>query len=254
MPQLRIGTSGWNYQHWRERFYPQGVGAGHWLEYYSQFFSTAEVNYSFYKLPKPSTYRRWIAAVPSNFIFTLKCSRLITHNKRLGNLGDLWENFLRSAFELKKHLGPILFQLPETFELDSTRLDEFLDMAVHSHGHHKRLRLAIEFRHESWLCPIVYRLLERYNVALVAADSSRYPRVDRATADFFYLRYHGPKSLFGSNYSRQRLDKEAAQISKLLAKGMDVYAYFNNDGFAFAVKNALALSEMLSPEKLWRTS
>jgi uncharacterized protein YecE (DUF72 family) len=246
MAQLQIGTSGWNYQHWRERFYPSGLGAAHWLEYYAQYFNSAEVNYSFYRLPGRETYKKWLGQVPKSFLFALKCSRLITHSKRLKNCEELWQNFVNSAWTLHGALGPILFQLPENFAVDTDVLNEFLSMVTHSNGHHKRLRLAMEFRHESWFCQPVYKLLEQYNVALVAADSHRYTRVDRVTADLFYLRYHGPRALFGSNYTAKRLHKESEKIEKLLAKGLDVFAYFNNDAYGFAVKNAIALSALLA--------
>jgi uncharacterized protein YecE (DUF72 family) len=252
MAQLRIGTSGWNYNHWRERFYPEGVSQKHWLEYYAQHFSTAEVNYSFYRLPAQSTYENWLSAVPDDFMFTLKCSRLITHNKRLGNLKDLWVNFLTNALALGDQLGPILLQLPDNFEINTERLSEFLSDAPNAIKHDLNLRLAVEFRHESWFVPQVYKILEKHNVALVAASSSLFPRADRVTADFAYFRYHGPGALFGSNYTRKQLEQEADKMAKLLRQRIDVFGYFNNDGNAYAVKNAQALQEMLSRRETHR--
>jgi uncharacterized protein YecE (DUF72 family) len=246
MAELYVGTSGWNYKHWRGRFYPEDVPIKKWLDFYSEHFNTAEVNYSFYRLPQQSTYQKWLGQVPEGFLFTLKCSRIITHNKRLSNLGDLWINFLTNAVRLGDQLGPILCQFPDSFKLDALRLDSFLESAARAAEHDLTIRLAVEFRDESWYCKDVYRILEKYNVALVAADSSVYPREDRVTADFAYFRYHGPGRLFGSDYSRRQLEAEAAKMIKIYKQGLDVFAYFNNDGQAFAVKDALILNELLS--------
>lgn len=245
MAELRIGTSGWNYKHWKGLFYPADLTARRWLEYYAERFSTAEVNYSFYRLPKPETYEKWLGEVPEDFLFTLKCSRLITHAKRLGALHDLWSNFLTNAVVLKEQLGPILCQLPEAFQKDPQRLDDFLTSARGAVEHDLNLRLAVEFRHESWFDAEIYRLLEKHNVALVIASSSQFPRVDRVTADFAYFRYHGPGRLFASNYTQKQLEDEASKMRKHLRQKTDVFAYFNNDGFGFAFKNALQLKRLM---------
>lgn len=246
MAELRIGTSGWNYKHWRHLFYPEDVAVKRWLQYYSQFFNTAEVNYSFYRLPQISTYQKWLTEVPRDFLFTLKCSRIITHNKRLSNLKDLWYNFLTNAVALDGQLGPILCQFPDSFQRDLERLDTFLSSARTAVEHDLNIRLAVEFRHESWFDREVYGLLEKHNVAFVAGDSSRYPRADVITADFAYFRYHGPGRLFGSKYTDRQLEAEAKKMQKALDERLDVFAYFNNDGFGFAVNNAMTLQRLLA--------
>jgi uncharacterized protein YecE (DUF72 family) len=249
MAELRIGTSGWNYKHWKGLFYPDGVPQKRWLEHYASQYNTAEVNYSFYRLPSPSTYENWRRISPPDFLFTLKCSRLITHTKRLNVLGDLWENFLANAVVLEDKLGPILCQFPESFQLDVQRLDKFLVSARNAIEHDLNIRLAVEFRHESWFTNEVYRLLEKHNVALVIADSAEYPRVDVHTADFAYYRYHGPTRLFASSYSRPHLEAEAKKMAKCLRQNMDTFAYFNNDGFGYAIKNSLLLKYLLGDRK-----
>src|SRR6185437_8022921 len=176
-------------------------------------FNTAEVNYSFYKLSAQSTYEKWLSEAPKDFLFTLKCSRIITHNKRLNNIGDLWVNFLTNAITLGDRLGPILLQLPESFERDVDRLRSFVAHARHAVKHDLDIRLAVEFRNPSWFVPEVYDTLEKHNVALVAASSSQFPRVDRLTADFAYFRYHGPGALFGSNYNHKQLQEEADKMA-----------------------------------------
>lgn len=253
MAELRIGTSGWNYRHWKGVFYPGDVAQRRWLQYYSEHFNTAEVNYSFYRLPSESTYEKWRQETPSDFLFALKCSRLITHAKRLNVLGDLWENFLSRAVVLKRKLGPILCQFPETFEIDLQRLDDFLSTSRGAIEQDADIRLAVEFRHESWFTKKVYRLLEKHNVALVIADSAEYPRADIHTADFAYYRYHGPTRLFASSYSHAQLEKEARKMSKCLRQKMDTFAYFNNDGYGYAVKNSLLLKDLLEDRKSVKT-
>lgn len=249
MAELRIGTSGWNYKHWKGLFYPDGVAQKRWLEFYSQHYNTAEVNYSFYRLPKPQTYDNWRMNSPDDFLFTLKCSRLITHTKRLNVLGDLWQNFLANAVHLENKLGPILCQFPESFQVDALRLNEFLATARSAIEHSLDIRLAVEFRHESWFTKEIYRLLEKHNVAMVIADSAEYPRVDVVTADFAYYRYHGPTRLFASSYSRAQLEEEAVKMRKCLRKDLDVFAYFNNDGYGYAIKNSLLLKSLLGDQK-----
>lgn len=241
---VQIATSGWNYKHWRQLFYPPDVPVKNWLKYYAQHFDSAEVNYSFYRLPQSSTYEKWISEVPDNFVFALKCSRLITHAKRLTNLGDLWENFLRNATSLEGNLGPILFQLPEKFECDHERLKEFLPYARSISASAADTRMTIEFRHDSWFRSSIYKLLEKHNVALCIADSAQFPRSNEITADFSYMRFHGPKRLFASSYTAAQLAQEARRIASITDKGVDVYVYFNNDGFGYAVENAKSLQRL----------
>ena len=190
MAKLNVGTSGWNYEHWVGVLYPGELCARHWLREYSRTFSTAEVNYSFYRLPKPETYENWLKQVPDKFLFTLKCSRLITHTKRLLGVEQLWSSFVENASLLKGQLGPVLCQFPENFAKDVDRLAEFILLAKLPTKRTGKISLAVEFRNASWFAPDTYRLLERNNVALVVADSARYKRVDVPTADFVYFRYH----------------------------------------------------------------
>jgi uncharacterized protein YecE (DUF72 family) len=240
--QLHIGTSGWMYNHWKDKFYPSKLAKSHWLEFYSDHFQSAEVNFSFYRLPKPETYEKWTRQVPPGFIFSLKASRLITHAKRLANCDEVWDRFLTNARHLGPQLGPILFQFPENFELNFDRLRDFLQLVDRTRGD---LRLAFEFRSGSWLNDDIYRLLAKYNASFCIADSPLYPRDNVVTADFVYYRFHGRIVLFASEYSRRELEDEARAIDSLLHKGKDVFVYFNNDGFGYAVKNAETLQRLL---------
>jgi len=239
MRKLWVGTSGWNYGDWKGKFYPEGLSAREWLNFYAQRFSTVEVNYSFYHLPRPSTYENWAKAVPDDFIFGLKASRVVTHIKRLRGVKEELSKFLENSKVLGSKLGPLLFQFPPSFRANPTLLKEFLKLKTTNQ------RWAFEFRHSSWFVKEIYKILETQNVALVMADSPRHPLVKEITADFTYLRFHGAEEMFSSKYSKSELTAWAKEIRKWLRQ-LDVYAYFNNDIRAAAVENSKMLAEILS--------
>ncbi|GMR19271.1 MAG: DUF72 domain-containing protein [Patescibacteria group bacterium] len=238
MPRIYVGTSGWNYPHWKKVFYPPALAPHDWLSFYAQKFPAVEVNYSFYRLPTSSTCRRWFEQTPSSFLFTLKASRYITHIKRLKGVQGALEQFLESTKELKGKGGPIFFQLPPSFKADFLVLESFLKLLP------KGGRFAFEFRHPSWFTDEVFSLLKRYNAALVAADSPRYPYREVQTADFFYLRLHGHKVLYASKYSPSQLHKYGEKI-KGWGRGGDVFVFFDNDACGVAVQNALELGKLV---------
>lgn len=245
MPNFLVGTSGWTYASWKGRFYPKDLPSRRYLAYYAGEFSTTEVNYSFYHLPRPETYAKWAADVPDAFIFAVKASRFITHIKRLQAVEEAWTTFVDNAHKLEHHLGPILLQFPASFRCDESRLSNFLRQARRSGRNGKSLRLVFEFRHESWFKEPVYTLLRAHQAALCIADSPRYPRRNIVTADFSYIRFHGPTKLFASTYPRQKLETEARLIERYLRDGLDVYVYFNNDAMGHAVANARTLRGMV---------
>lgn len=239
--KLRVGTSGWNYRDWPGIFYPESLKSRDYLSYYASHFDTVELNYSFYHLPRPETYRSWAAQTPAEFEFAVKASRAITHIRRLKNVKDAWLKFLGNAGELGPKLGPVLLQLPPSFRADLVLLREFLDLTPPSAP-----RLAFEFRHASWFTDAAAGLLREREAALVIAQSSRYPQapLDAATG-FVYLRFHGPERLFGSSYSEAQLRTWAARVRGWLSTGRDVYAYFNNDFQGYALDNARTLGAMV---------
>ncbi len=243
MAKIWIGTSGWTYSSWKGKFYPADLPPARYLEFYANHFGITEVNYSFYHLPKPSTYEKWANQAPKDFLLALKVSRFISHIKRLNDVTEAWRIFIENASFLGDHLGPLLVQLPASFQLDLDRLDKFLKMAYKSADN---LKLVLEFRHPSWFVDEVYELLSAYGAAFCIADSSRYPRKDVVTAKFVYYRFHGPKELFSSGYSKAVLQSEATKMCKLLKKGLDVYAFFNNDAKGHAVKNAQTLIQLIA--------
>ncbi len=233
-----VGTSGWNYPHWRSVFYPSDLSSRSWLSFYARSFSAVEVNYSFYHLPKVETYRKWFEQTPEEFLFALKASRFLTHVKRLKEARTPLENFLENSAALGDKRGPIFFQLPPSFKVDLVRLEEFLKILP------RGMRFAFEFRHPSWFGEEVYRLLRKYNAALIFADTPRYPYAEVRTADFFYLRLHGHEALYASSYSDKQLEDYAAKIREWGREG-EGFVFFDNDFSGFAVKNALHLKKLL---------
>ena len=248
MADLFIGTSGWVYSHWERIFYPENLPSKDKLKYYSQHFKTAEINYSFYHLPRPSTYQNWYSQTPDDFLFAVKASRFITHVKRLKEVKDAWKQFLENALNLKEKLGPILFQFPPSFkatEEDIKRLTEFLKLLNATRGRASgNLRFAFEFRHKSWCEEKIYKLLKKYNVAWVIADSPRYPKAEVVTADFAYIRLHGSKIMFASKYTKKEIEDLSKKIKNWLKNG-DVFCYFNNDFQGYAIENAKELINQL---------
>lgn len=239
--ELRVGTSGWNYGDWRGIFYPAELAGAEYLGWYSRHFDTAELNYSFYRLPRPSTYEKWAAETPEGFVLALKVSRFITHIRRLEGTEDAWQRFLENARALGGKLGPLLLQLPPSFKADAGRLERFL-AAARRGKEEGAARLAFEFRHSSWFEPGILELLQRLDVALVIAQSERYPQAPLTpTASFVYLRFHGPGRLFSSEYTDEQLAEWAGRIHAWRAQGRAVFAYFNNDFHGYAVSNARTL-------------
>jgi len=238
-----IGTSGWVYNDWNGIFYPEGLPSKKRLKFFSQHFKTAEINYSFYHLPKSKTYENWYNQTPDNFVFAVKASRFISHVRRLKDVKTAWDKFLENALCLKEKLGPILFQLPASFrstDENFKRLSEFLKQIAKDD-----LRFAFEFRHEGWCDENTYKMLKRYKVAWVIADSPRYPKAEAVTADFVYIRMHGSERLFSSKYTRSELGLLASKIRDWLKMELDVFTYFNNDFHGFAIENARELVDLL---------
>lgn len=227
--QWRIGTSGYQYQHWKDRFYPKSLPRKKWFGHFAEHFDTVEINNTFYHLPEASTFDQWRAQAPDHFLYILKYSRYGTHIKHLKDPDLHVTKFLDVAERLKTHLGPILVQLPPRWHCDPQRLETFIKALP------GRRRWAFEFRDRSWLNDDIYDLLRRHRAALCIHDMlADHPRI--LTADWTYLRYHGPGP--GGHYPHQSLSAEADRIAEHLRDGLDVYAFFNNDAEGYALKNA----------------
>ena len=247
---IRIGCSGWNYQHWRNGvFYPPRLPPRRWLQFYAEHFDTVEINMTFYRLPKPEAVRRWVEESPEGFLFAVKLSRYITHVKRLRDVRPGLETFLERLEPLlgSPKLGPFLWQLPPNFRRDDERLATVL--ADLPPGRH-----CFEFRHESWFRDEVYDLLRDHGVALVIGDRPEVHafQAHELTADWTFVRFHSGSRGGGGNYSEGELAEWAERIDGWRRAGVDVYAYFNNDWEGYAPRNAVRLQELLGVEPYCR--
>jgi uncharacterized protein YecE (DUF72 family) len=236
---VRIGCSGWNYRHWRDPVYG-GAPAGSWLERYADLFDTVEVNATFYRLPTVTAVARWAEVTPERFVFAVKVSRYLTHIRRLR---DVTDGMARLAERLAPiadagKLGPLLWQLPESFPRDDRVLVAALDDLPA--GRH-----AFEFRHPSWFATPVLDALRERGVALVIGDTPERPaQIHALPADFTYVRLHYGRRGLRGNYSDAELQEWADRLTRWSA-GHDVYAYFNNDWEGFAPRNATRLRALI---------
>ena len=220
--------------------YPEDVPKWRWFEYYCTRFDTVEMNVTFYRLPKPSSFKRWLNSSPEGFCFSLKGSRFITHIKRLKDVEEPVERFFSSVTLLKEKLSVVLWQFPPKMAIDIEALEGFLELIKQY-----RIRNTFEFRHQSWITKDVQKLLGRYGYSFCQADWPDFNRELPLTSDFVYIRRHGHGGRYNSCYSDEELREDAKRIKGYLKKGMDVYVYFNNDAFGYAPKNAQTLKELL---------
>ncbi len=241
--EVHVGTSGWHYDHWVGPFYPEGTASESYLSYYMRFFQSAEVNNTFYHLPQTEALARWRKTVPERFVFACKASRFITHMKKLKDPDESVERFFDRVSALGDKLGPILFQLPPRWRSNPDRLGRFLDALPEDH------RYAFEFRDKSWFEPEVFDLLTEHNAAFCIYDLGGFRSPIEVTADFVYLRLHGPGGPYQGSYDGRTLFGWSRRCNNWLREGRDVYCYFDNDQAGFAVKNALRLSEMIERER-----
>jgi uncharacterized protein YecE (DUF72 family) len=240
MKQVRIGCSGWMYDDWRGRLYPQKEPKRRWLELYAEHFDTVEVNNTFYRLTKREAVANWVAQTPPEFEFAVKASRYLTHIKRMVDIREGIARFyepLEPMIEAGR-LGSVLWQLPENFHRDDARLDGWLQQLPP--GRH-----TIEFRHESWFAKPVLDALRARGVALTIGDHPTRPfQSHDATADWRFVRFHYGSRGRDGNYSATEITTWARRIAQWRRRE-GVYAYFNNDWRGFAPANAKALARAL---------
>lgn len=238
--RLWIGTSGWHYAHWRGRFYPWELASGRWLAFYAGRLSSTEINQSFYGLPSTDQLEAWSRATPDTFLFAAKASRYLTHLKKLKDpvqpLGRL-ENRLRV---LGSKLGPILFQLPPNWRFNADRLQGLLSMLPADQRH------VFEFRDHRWINDRSQQLLNDHGAGFCIYELGGFQSPLLVTADFVYLRLHGPHAAYQGSYGTQALEHWATRIREWSDLGLDVYCYFDNDQEGYAVTNALSLNQMLA--------
>jgi uncharacterized protein YecE (DUF72 family) len=219
-----IGTSGWQYRHWRETFYPPDTPVVRELEHYSTVFSSVEINNSFYRLPEKKTFAGWKARTADDFVFSVKASRFITHNKKLSDPKPSLRLFFERAVGLGDKLGCILFQLPPRWGMNAQRLRDFLELLPRKH------RYTFEFRHHSWFCDEVFDALRQHNVALCLYDLAGWQTpVELTAADYVYIRLHGPVSAYRGQYTDAAIDRWADQACEWMEAGRDVFCFFDKD-------------------------
>ncbi len=240
--EVRIGTSGWHYKHWVGAFYPARTPPAKMLAYYAARFDTVELNNSFYHLPKEPALHYWRECTPESFCFAVKGSRFLTHMKKLKDPEAGLDKFMAAAETLGAKLGPILFQLPPNWELNLERLHLFLK-ALPSYHHY-----AFEFRNSTWDVQPVYDLLAQHNAAYCVFDLAGYQSPLKVTADFAYIRLHGPGGKYQGSYSEEALCEWARQIAEWQRGLRTVYCYFDNDDSGYAAWNALRLKELIATE------
>jgi uncharacterized protein YecE (DUF72 family) len=241
--RYHIGTSGWHYGHWRGVLYPEDLPPDRWFEAYAQKFETVELNNSFYRQPKASTWKAWHDEAPPGFRFAVKANRFISHIKRFNDCEKPLRTFLDGARLLKSYLGPVLYQTPPNFERTAEnleRLDLFMSLLPTGIQH------AFEFRHNSWFRDETLELLRRHGVALCVHDMPGLQPPKQRTAGFVYLRLHGGETAYAGNYSEEALSAWAGTIDDLTRGNAEAWVYFNNDLEGHAVRNALRLRQLLN--------
>ena len=238
--QIMIGTSGWMYKHWKGKFYPEDIAFSKFLDFYAQQFNTVEVNGTFYKLPETKTFQKWYEETPDNFLFSIKANRYLTHMKKLKNAEDSLKLFLERVAALKSKLGPILFQLPPSWNCNYDRLHKFVNLLP------EKLKYCFEFRNPTWINNDVIELLKQFNIAFCIYDLAGYSTEKIVTADFIYIRLHGAgEEAYIGNYDTKALTNWSSFIVDQAKKGKEIYCYFDNDLNAYAPQNAMALRQII---------
>ncbi|MBT1070809.1 DUF72 domain-containing protein [Pelotalea chapellei] len=240
MAHTNIGCSGFSYDHWLGTFYPEGLAKKKWLEYYCSKFSTVELNVTFYRLVKPTTFEQWRDETPANFTFSVKGSRYITHIKRLALPEDALERFFEGVLYLEGKLAAVLWQLPPNMSSDLDLFARFLESLQRY-----QVRNVFEFRHASWLSDDVVTLCRTHRVSLCMADWPPFISTTPLTADLVYIRRHGRNGSYDGRYSLEELAADAQRIRNYMKAGKDVLMYFNNDMHGHAPRNALELMDLL---------
>lgn len=239
MARFYVGTSGWHYRHWRGVFYPAELSPRQWLAYFCRFFPTAELNATFYRLPKPETFAAWAAGTPPEFVFSVKASRLITHYRRLAEAAEAVAAFYAHLEPLRPKAAAVLYQLPPSFACDLDRLESFLKQVP------AEPKPVFEFRHRSWFSPATYAVLEAAGAAFCITDLAGLDCPAVATGGLIYLRLHGQPRPYSGTYTDEQLDAWASELARLSeAAGLGL-VYFNNDVGGHAVFDARRLMRRL---------
>lgn len=237
--KAHIGTSGWHYKHWKGTFYPADIKEAGQFDFYKTLFSTVELNNPFYRLPLATTFDNWRKNSPKDFLFAVKASRFITHMKKLGVDKQNIKEFFSRVDHLHEKLAVILFQLPPKWKINAERLQHFLSLLP------KGYRYTFEFRNPTWYDETVYELLREHNCAFCIYHLEHHLSPMEVTADFVYLRLHGPGNKYQGSYPDEELNVWASRCRKWQKEGRDVFVYFDNDQEGYAAFNAGYLQQKL---------
>ncbi|MFD2515134.1 DUF72 domain-containing protein [Pontibacter locisalis] len=237
--EIHIGTSGWHYKHWMGNFYPPELKSKDFTSHYTRFFKTVEINNSFYRLPSSGTFLNWRTSVPDDFLFAVKANRFITHMKKLKDPQESLDRFFTNVNALGEKLGPILFQLPPGWKVDTERLQNFLSLLLSYYTY------TFEFRHESWYTEDVLQLLRDYNVSFCIYELAGLMSPIEVTADVVYVRLHGPGGRYAGSYDESALRWWANTCLEWQSAGLEVFIYFDNDEAGYAAFNAQRLQELV---------
>lgn len=237
--KIWIGTSGYKYKHWDGVFYPPDLKKVNQLQYYHGIFDTVELNNSFYRQPAAGNFENWKNSVPDNFVYAVKANRFFTHLKKFNVTKNEILEFLDNSAHLDEKLGPVLFQLPPSWNINLERLAHFLTLLP------KHYRYTFEFRNHSWYGDELYELLKSHNCAFCIYELAGHLSPLPVTADFVYVRLHGPGDKYQGSYSEQDLLKWAKFAAEWQQQGHDVFIYFDNDQAGYAAFNAQRLKEMV---------
>lgn len=241
--KIHIGTSGWSYKDWKGVYYPEKMKPAEWLTWYAKDFDITEINTSFYHLPKPQTVLNWAEKVPAHFKFCPKISRYITHMKQLNDPEEPLQRFFEVFEPVRKHLGPVLIQLPPRSKFNYDKTEHFFKVLKQDY---KQYDFALEVRHETWMEQAAIDLMRKYDIAFVISQSGvGFPYAEYITAKNIYIRFHGPKKLYSSSYTDAAMKDYARKIRKWAKEGHDIWVFFNNDWFTYAIQNAKTLMKLL---------
>jgi Uncharacterized conserved protein len=238
--KIHIGTSGWHYKHWKGTFYPPDIKDSQQFEAYIKYFLSVELNNSFYMLPSAKTFENWRKITPKNFVFAVKASRFITHMKKLMvDIGSI-SKFFSHASKLEEKLGVVLFQLPPRWQINTERIRNFISALPSGY------RYTFEFRDHSWYNDEVYDILRNNNCAFCIYELQYHISPLVVTADFVYVRLHGPGNKYQGSYNEKILKEWAMQSKDWQKQGKDVFIYFDNDQEGYAAFNAVRLKTLVA--------
>lgn len=239
---IHIGTSGWSYKHWRDIFYPPALKTAEWLRFYSRQFSIAEINTSFYRIPKQQSVLEWMEKVPPDFRFCAKMSRYLTHMKKLLDPEEPLERFFGVFEPMQPRMGPVLLQLPVQVKFHYDRTEHLFILLKKKYGNYD---FVIEIRHGSWLEVDSLSLMTKYDIGFVISQSGGFfPFAEIVTGTHIYIRFHGPAALYASAYSDEELEQWAAKMLQWSNEGHEVWAFFNNDIHGHAFRDAARLLQL----------